>query len=298
MKVTALTASELRRHPLPPVEQGDKDSRGRLLVVAGTREIGGSASICATAAMRAGAGKIGIATGASVAPQLGMAAPEARLFAMPETRDGNLASSAMTRIAKLIAGYDAVVAGPGMLATPVATRLAAMLCGSGLPVALDAALLHGLAPAASAARAADVPPILLPHSKEMASLLGCSEEEARADPLGHGREAARRYRAIVLAKGPQSHVVTPEGRAWRYKGGGPGLGISGSGDTLAGIVGGLLARGAEPLTALLWSVWLHGEAGARLARKIAPIGFLAREISAEVPALLAKAESPSPDGKG
>ena len=62
--------------------------------------------------------------------------------------------------------------------------------------------------------------------------------------------------------------------------------MSGSGDVLAGIVGGLLARGAEPLTALLWGVWLHGEAGAALAKKVGPIGFLAREIAGEVPALL------------
>ena len=59
-----------------------------------------------------------------------------------------------------------------------------------------------------------------------------------------------------------------------------------SGDVLAGIVGGLLARGAEPLNGLLWAVWLHGEAGARLAKKVGPIGFLAREISGEIPALL------------
>ncbi len=78
--------------------------------------------------------------------------------------------------------------------------------------------------------------------------------------------------------------------AWKYEGGGPGLGISGSGDTLAGILGGLLARGAKPLDALLWSVWLHGEAGASLARKIGPVGFFAREIAAEVPALLAQGQ--------
>ena len=76
-----------------------------------------------------------------------------------------------------------------------------------------------------------------------------------------------------------SHVVTPQGQCWRYDGGAPGLGVSGSGDVLAGIVGGLLARGAEPLNALLWSVWMHGEAGARLAKKVGPIGFLAREIA-------------------
>ena len=62
--------------------------------------------------------------------------------------------------------------------------------------------------------------------------------------------------------------------------------MSGSGDVLAGIVGGLLARGAEPLNALLWAVWLHGEAGARLAGKQGPIGFLAREIADQVPSLL------------
>jgi len=98
--------------------------------------------------------------------------------------------------------------------------------------------------------------------------------------------AADRFRAIVLVKGIKSHVVTPEGRAWHYEGGAPGLGVSGSGDVLAGIVGGLLARGAEPLNALLWAVWLHGEAGAALAKKVGPIGFLARQISDEIPALL------------
>lgn len=286
-----LDLAELRRHPLPPIVEGDKDSHGKLLVIAGTREIAGAASICAGAAMRAGAGKVTIATVASVAPQLGMAVPEARVIPMPETQDGGYAHSAVAKLAGIASDYDAVVAGPGMSPTGVATSLAATLCTIGVPLALDAALLHGLAPAAAHARAADVPPILLPHSGEMASLLDCSEEEAEADPLRCGREAARRYQALVLAKGPKSHVVTPEGKAWRYEGGGPGLGISGSGDTLAGILGGLLARGALPLPALLWSVWLHGEAGASLAEKIGPVGFFAREIAAEVPALLQMAQA-------
>jgi len=290
-KPKALTPAELKRHPLPRIEEGDKDAHGRLLVIAGSRDIAGAAMICATAAMRAGAGKISIATTASVAPQLGMAVPEALVMGMAEARDGGLARSTLAKLASLAPDYDAVVAGPGMLETPTAAGLAARLCGAKVPLALDAALLHGLAPVAKAARGASIPPILLPHAGEMASLLGCSEEEAEADTLGCGLEAARRYEAIVLAKGPSSHVVTPDGSAWEYRGGGPGLGVSGSGDTLAGILGGLLARKAEPLAALLWAVWLHGEAGRRLAKKIGPIGFLAREISGEVPALLARAHS-------
>ena len=104
--------------------------------------------------------------------------------------------------------------------------------------------------------------------------------------MGCGHRAAQLYCSVVLVKGVTSHIVEPGGESWTYDGGAPGLGVSGSGDVLAGIVGGLLARGAEPLNALLWAVWLHGEAGARLAKRIGPVGFLAREIAGEVPALL------------
>ena len=286
----SLDQDELKHHPLPPVVEGDKNSHGKLLVIAGTREIAGAASICANSALRAGAGKITIATVASVAPLLGMAIPEARVVAVTETREGGFARSAVATLADMSSEYDAVVAGPGMSPTKVATGLAARLCAIGRPLVLDAALLHGLAPAAEHARAAHIPPILLPHSGEMASLIGCSPEEVEADPLSCGHEAARRYDALVLVKGPESHIVTPGGDTWKYRGGGPGLGVSGSGDTLAGILGGLLARGAGPLEALLWSVWLHGEAGASLAKKVGPIGFFAREISGEVPALLARTQ--------
>ena len=110
-------------------------------------------------------------------------------------------------------------------------------------------------------------PVLLPHSGELASLLDCREEKVERDPVGCGRRAAELYRSLVLVKGVISHVVTPDGDVWTYDGGAPGLGVSGSGDVLAGIVGGLLARGAEPLSALLWAVWLHGEAGAALAKR-------------------------------
>jgi hydroxyethylthiazole kinase-like uncharacterized protein yjeF len=148
---------------------------------------------------------------------------------------------------------------------------------------LDAALLHALQPPATSRPS---PPILLPHAGELSSLLDCSEEDVERDPIGCGRRAAERYGALVLVKGVTSHVVTPDGRAWTYSGGAPGLGVSGSGDVLAGIVGGLLARGAEPLAALLWAVLLHGEAGEGLAAKVGPIGFLAREIPDELPRLL------------
>ena len=281
-----LDRAALDAHPLPPVVDGGKESKGQILVVAGSRDVPGAALLAATAAMRAGAGKLRIATVASVAPQLAMAMPEAMVVALAEHRDGGFSRSAVGRLAELAEGADAIVAGPGMSRGRTCNRICEILLRSRARLALDAALLHSLSPLDEDELTRTSLPVLLPHSGELADLLDADEEEVAANPLGSGLRAAQLYRAVVLAKGVTSHVIHPDGRAWTYRGGAPGLGASGSGDVLAGIVGGLLSRGADPLAALLWGVWLHGEAGAALAKKVGPIGFLARQIAGEVPALL------------
>ena len=286
MNLLALDRSALDRHPLPPVTGGDKDAHGQILIVAGSRDVPGAALLAAHGAMRSGAGKLQIAAPDVIAVPLGIAMPEAMVVGHASHRDGGFAASALDALGQMAGTADAIVAGPGLEANNAAAPLAARLLKLGKRLALDAALLHVLPDCAAAARAATVPPILLPHAGEMASLLGCDADTVEADPLAAGRDCAGRYGAFVLVKGVQSHVVAPDGAAWKYDGGGPGLGISGSGDVLAGITGGLLARGADPLTALLWAVWLHGEAGKALSKKVGPLGFLARDIPGEVPALL------------
>jgi len=283
VKPTPLDTAALHGHPLPPVVDGDKETKGRILIIAGSRDVPGAALLCATAAMRAGAGKLRIATVEGVSANVAMAMPEAMVVGLPQDDDGGFATTAVGALTEQAAKMDAVVAGPGLQHNDMCDDLARALLGTEAGIALDAALLHALDTPATDRSS---PPVLLPHAGELASLLDCDEEEIEHDPIGCGLNAARRYRAIVLVKGVTSHVVTPYGEAWAYGGGAPGLGVSGSGDVLAGIVGGLLARGAEPLNALLWAVWLHGEAGAALAKKVGPIGFLAREIADELPALL------------
>ena len=285
-KPTALTKVELQKHPLPPVIEASKNERGRLLVVAGSRNTPGSAAITAIAAMRAGCGKVSIATVESMAPHIALAVPEALVLGLAETREGAFARSAVHTITERAPEFDAVVVGPGMKQSKLCVDLAAHLLELNLHrLVLDAAMLYALPAHEEASREAATP-ILLPHNREMAALLDCEPDDVDADPLACGLACAARYGALTLVKGPQSYIVCPDGRVWKFKGGGPGLGISASGDTLAGILGGLLARGADPLTGLLWAVWLHGEAGAGLSRRVGKIGFLAREISGEVPALL------------
>ena len=278
-----LDRAALDAHPLPPVVDGDKETKGRLLVIAGSREVPGAALLAATAAMRAGAGKLRIATVESVAVQVGLAMPEAMVIGVAEDADGGFAEATVKMLAKQAGQVDAVVAGPGVKANDSCRALARALLENAAALALDVALLKSLR---SSDQERKITPVLLPDGDELAALLDCDEAEVERDPLGCGKRASELYRSVLLVKGPTSHVVTPAGEVWTYEGGAPGLGVSGSGDVLAGSVGGLLARGAEPLSALLWGVWLHGEAGAALAKKVGPVGFLAREIADEIPALL------------
>jgi hydroxyethylthiazole kinase-like uncharacterized protein yjeF len=283
-----LTRDELRDFPLPAQGDGGKAEHGRILIVGGTRSLGGAALLCATAAMRSGAGKLQIATAESVAVSLGTAMPESRTVGLPESHDGGFAQAAVTQIAELAGDADAVVAGPGMFESDSCQALAAALLDTAKALVLDAGLLRSLDAHAQKARNRKQPLILLPHAGEMAALLGCERADVEDDPVRCGRACAERYGAVTLVKGATSHIVHPDGRLWVYRGGAPGLGVSGSGDALSGIVGGLLARGADAITALLWAVLLHGEAGEELSRKVGPVGFLAREIADEIPALLAR----------
>lgn len=278
-----LDRAALEAHPLPPVVDGDKETKGRILIIAGSRQVPGAALLTATAAMRAGGGKLRIVTVESAAHPLGIAMPEAMVVGLPEDDDGGFSHAAIDEIERLSRDSGAIVAGPGMSNGDVCAKIAEVLLKSDASLALDAALLHALEPLKYERTTL---PVLLPHAGELASLLDCSEEQIERDPVSCGKRAAQLYRSVVLVKGVISHIVCPEGDVWTYEGGAPGLGVSGSGDVLAGMVGGLLARGAEPFNALLWAVWLHGEAGAALAKKIGPVGFLAREIADEVPALL------------
>ena len=285
----ALDRELLRRFPLPRhPEDSDKEERGRLIVIAGSRELAGAAMLAGTGGLRAGAGKLQIATGASVAATLSVAVPEARVVGCEEAEDGCIAAGAIAALLESVEGAQATVIGCGLQHGPPLDALLDALLASGLdrPLVLDAAVLGSLAPRAEALRAWPGGAILLPHSREMARLLECEPEEVEADPLAAARRAAERFGAVAVIKGHHSYIVDPGGMAFRFEGGGVGLATSGSGDALAGIVGGLCARGADPLTAALWGVYVHGEAGRALAKRIGRIGFLARELLDEVPGLM------------
>jgi hydroxyethylthiazole kinase-like uncharacterized protein yjeF len=151
---------------------------------------------------------------------------------------------------------------------------------------LDAAAVIALADDASMLEPLNGRAVLTPHAGEMASLLGVDKREVGRNPADVARAAAHRFAAVVALKGAETFVAHPDGSAYRYTGGTVGLATSGSGDTLAGVVAGLAARGAPPLHAAVWGAYLHGSAGRVLARRVGRVGFLARELLDEIPPLL------------
>ena len=286
---TALNARALRRWPLPAIpHDADKEVRGRVLVVAGSREIPGAALLAGTAALRAGAGKLVIATAHSVAGALALAVPEARVIALPETASGAFSIEGLPLVTEAAAACDAALVGPGFMdedgSIDFIHGLLPLLAHS--PVVLDALAMNVLKRAGLPAQ----PMLITPHAGEMARLQACAKDEVEADPDAAMR-AARQWSAVVALKGATTFIATPQGRRWRHDAGQPGLaiaglGVSGSGDVLAGLIAGLAAQGAPLEQAAAWGVVLHALAGARLARKMGPMGYLAREIAGEIPAVM------------
>jgi hydroxyethylthiazole kinase-like uncharacterized protein yjeF len=280
-----IDAQLLRAWPLPRIDGGaDKEERGATLVIAGSAEMPGTAMLAAISALRAGAGKLILATPAGIAPGIALRLAEARVIAMAETDAGGIGADAMARIEAQLAKVDAVLIGPGLqdaAATRAftrrvlkrATRAAVVVDALAMDVVFDI-------------RRFERTPLLTPHAGEMAHLTGLTKEAVSADPERHARETALRWNAVVALKGATTYIATPDGDCWRHSSSEAGLGTSGSGDVLAGIIVGLAARGAPLEQAAVWGVALHARAGQALAERLGPIGYLARELPAQIPMLL------------
>ena len=286
-----VTPDLLREWGLPDPGRSKK-TRGRVMVVGGSRRSPGAVLLAAEAALRVGAGRLGLVVPGSIEAAMGVAMPEAAVYPLPiratepiDDRAGNEVDAA-----------DAVLVGPGFDDAPqTRTTILAVAARDVDCLVLDAFALGVLPQIDRAALPATL--ILNPNEEEAAILLGreLSEdaagdddaERSNRDPTGRAAdlvEIARRYDAIVNCYGL---VASPDGVTWRIDAGGPGLATSGSGDVLAGAIAGFAARGMDPVRAAVWASWAHARAGDRLTERTG-MGFLAREVPAELTAAVAE----------
>lgn len=277
-RTRTITRSLLARWPLPRLDpDGGKVSRGTLLVAGGSDNVSGAVTLAGLGGLRAGAGTLQIATTRGAMPIVAGAVPEAMVCALA-TKRGELSPAAASAIARLAADCDAIVLGPGCRAPNIARAAR----GDAAWI-LDAAAIAGFAKLSKRPRHV----VLTPHAGEMARLCGIESDEVAERSAELARETAAELGCVIALKGAVTFIAAPDGSLYESTAGNHGLGTSGSGDVLAGIIGGLAARGAEPVQAAVWGVHVHGRAGDVLARRRGPLGYLARELLDEIPAALA-----------
>jgi ADP-dependent NAD(P)H-hydrate dehydratase len=281
-----LTADFLRGWPLPLPADGDKHARGTVLVVGGSPQTPGAAVLAGLAALRAGAGRLQIATAAVAAPNLAVAMPEALVQGLPTTAMGGLALPDDRGPLRAAASEaDALVIGPGLTDLEATTGLTSWLLdhvSAETIVVIDALAIAVLPTIGSRVGPSRGRLVLTPNAQEIHALApGLDSDEA---PHRQAVAAADATGAIVTLHG---HVAAPDGRSWMAAGGGLGLGTSGSGDVLAGFAAGIGARCGDAAQAACWAAHLHSAAGDRLSARLGPVGFLAREIADEAPGILA-----------
>lgn len=278
-----ITPALLRDWALP-VPTGGKEARGTVLVVGGSRFTPGAVLLAGVAALRAGAGVLQLAAAESTAASLSIQVPEALVIGLPETGDGAVRGDPGDLLRGLVAEADVVAVGPGLTdieATGELLRLVLDAAGRETALVLDAYALGALSHAPELLAGAGRKAVLTPNLTEARHLLG---RDPGDDLDAEAVELAGRYDAVVSLYG---HITTPDGRAWREESGDAGLGTSGSGDVRAGLLAGLLSRGADPAQAACWAAFAHAVSGQRLVPRYGRIGFLARELLDEIPYTIA-----------
>ena len=276
----------LELFPLTPPD-ANKGSRGRLLVVAGSRGMTGAAAMASEAALRIGAGYVTLACADSLVETLAAKLTPVVIRPLPEEAPGVLDPRAAEEVLRLAERADAVLVGPGITtaAGPLAVshRLVAELA---MPLVVDADALNAFAGDPEPLRSRTSPTVLTPHPGELSRLLGASIAEIQSDRLSFGSRLATGRVACVL-KGART-VVTGEGRQSIETAGNQGMATAGSGDVLGGILGALLAKGLAPYEAAALGVHLHARAGDLAAVALTEECVTATDILGRIPDAVAE----------
>jgi ADP-dependent NAD(P)H-hydrate dehydratase / NAD(P)H-hydrate epimerase len=265
-----------------PAPDAHKDSRGRVLVIAGSGTYPGAAVLAARGAMRAGAGYVTLAV-----PQAVVATAHAHLLAvpvvgMPQGKTQAFASAAASKLVQMSREYDAVVLGPGLtLADGAVATARSIVAETNVPLVIDADALNALVDAQGLIAARKAPTVLTPHPGELGRLLGTSGTAVQRDRITASAALATRNVAVVL-KGAGT-VISGAGRQVINVSGTPALATAGTGDVLSGITGAFLAQGLAPLEAGALAAYVHGRAGEAAASELTPICVTAEDIPEYLP---------------
>jgi hydroxyethylthiazole kinase-like uncharacterized protein yjeF len=283
-----------------------KGTYGRAIVVGGSVNYSGAPALAALGACRVGAGLVTLAVPDSVRSVVVPLVPEATWIVLPEDF-GVIAAGGAEVLETEIANAQALIVGPGFgREKPTASFLKDLLQqGAGKkapigfsavekaaggrkperpPMILDADALRILSETRDWPRMLPPGSVLTPHPGEMSALTGLSKEEIQKDRAGTAMRCAAEWNAVVVLKGAFTVVAAPDGRCAIEPFATPALAHAGTGDVLAGAIGGLIAQGTENWRAAALGAYLHGRAGELASEQVgASDSVLARDVARCLP---------------
>lgn len=267
---------------------GNKGTFGKVLILAGSRQMAGAAVLCVRSSYRTGAGMVKAVTCETNRKIIQETLPEALLLTYEEEQPFSDTFSAELR--RSAEWADCIVAGPGIGTSQKAEDLLKRLIEENeKPLVLDADALNLLARSESLRQSlkqsichGDRAVILTPHAGELSRLLGISVEEIKAEPVDAARKAAGMFQAVLVSKDART-VVCQEGKPlFLNTAGNSGMATAGSGDVLTGIIGALCAGGMTAYDSAVLGTYLHACAGDRAAESKGKAGLMASDFIEEV----------------
>ncbi|MDQ6919909.1 MAG: NAD(P)H-hydrate dehydratase [Candidatus Dormibacteraeota bacterium] len=265
---------------------GHKGTFGTVVVLAGSIGYTGAAYLAATAAARAGAGIVKLLVAESIYPILAAKCVEVMATPVPEVAPGSVGHVAHEAVTRQFHAARSGLIGPGLGRDSSTWRLINDLALEiECPLVIDADGLNALSDHRRTLSRLPKGRVLTPHPGEMSRLTGSAVAEDRAGRLELAANTAREWKAVVVLKGARTVVAAPDGEVSEDAHEVPALASGGTGDVLGGLIAGLLAQGLEPFTAAVSGVYIHAEAGRRVASRLGDAGLLASDLLAEIPVI-------------
>jgi holo-[acyl-carrier-protein] synthase len=266
---------------------GHKGTFGTVAVVAGSRGFTGAAYLAAMGAARSGAGLVRLLVGESIYPILAVKCTEVMATPLIESSPGILGEASVEGVLRGFQGAKAGVVGPGLgRERSTWLLLDRVLPRAEMPLVLDADALNLLSEHPDRLAGLPAATVLTPHPAEFGRLSGLETRAVQGDRSGLAVRFARTWNKTVVLKGAGTVVASPDGRLYVSPVATPALATGGTGDVLAGLIGGLLAQGLTPHEAAVTAVTVHELAGLRLESALGPAGSLAGDLLPEIPAVM------------
>jgi NAD(P)H-hydrate epimerase len=283
-----MTLEKITRLPKlsPRRADSNKGTYGRILVIAGSRGMSGAAVLCASAALRGGAGLVKVATPREVWPLVAVGNPCYMTIPLDQDGAGNITAAALAELLQAVKGSDVVALGPGLGRIPELTKFIGEVVSQGDgPLVLDADGLNACADRLQILGQRKGPLIITPHPGEFARLLGTTVAKVQAAREELATTFARQRNIIVLLKGHES-IVTDGKRVYMNVTGNPGMATAGSGDVLTGLIAALLGQGLDPFAAAQLGAYVHGLAGDLARANLGEAGLIASDLVEYLPRAL------------